>query len=219
MTKTRRRGVIIAAALIGGAVLTFGTVQAVRPDVGGLTAAPPPVSAAAESSCGLRGTQGVAAEGATAATWEAVGAYSLPVSETDGPGVRVPSGPWSCFARTPSGAVLAGLVISWRAAGAAENWQDVIRAQTLPGPGQDAALADGLGSPELVTVRGFDVAAYTEDRATIRYYLHTPAIDASCTEDLTWSEGDWRLVLGEDGSTSSGCSRGAPDTFTPWGPR
>jgi hypothetical protein len=114
--------------------------------------------------------------------------------------------------------VLAGLVISWRVEGVAENWQDVTREQTMPGPGQDAHLAKGIGEVDQVTVRGFAIAAYSEDHATIRYSVRTPKIDASCITDVQWYEGDWRLVLAGDGSSSSGCERGAPESFTPWGP-
>ncbi|MGI3785117.1 MAG: hypothetical protein ACRYG2_30530, partial [Janthinobacterium lividum] len=57
----------------------------------------PSAPAAVLSACGLPGTPGEDAPGAQAATWTLVGAYSLPVSATDGPGVRTPAGPWSCF--------------------------------------------------------------------------------------------------------------------------
>lgn len=171
-----------------------------------------------ESGCGLPGTTGDSTEGAARASWETVGAYSLPVSATDGPGRRIESGPWSCFTRTRSGAVLAGITISLRVNGVAENWQDVAREQTMPGAGQDALLSKPLPNAELVSIRGFDISGYSPDRATIRYYLHSPAADASCTTDVQWSNNDWRLVLSDDGSTSSGCTAGAPADFTPWGP-
>jgi len=62
------------------------------------------------------------------------------------------------------------------------------------------------------------VAAYSPDAATVRYRLQNNGDDYSCDMDVRWSDGDWRLVLGDDGSTASGCVRGVPDTFTPWGP-
>ena len=213
-------GAATAAVLVAGAV---AGVTLTRPDE--TTASPNPpaqtstvTTAAVESACGLPGTPGDGTEGANNATWEKAGIVSLPVSKTDGPGKRVPTGPWSCYTRTPSGAVLAGITIALRADGAAENWQDVLRQQTMPGPGQDAALNGPLANAEQVALRGYTVAGYSADRATIRYYLHTPASDASCTTEVQWSGGDWRLVLGDDGSTSSGCAQGAPVEFTPWGP-
>ncbi len=215
----RRRRLLIggAAAVVVAGVVIAGVTLA-SPD----TPAPPPVqpnaSTAVLSACGLPGSAGDGAPGATAATWTPVGAYSLPVSATDGPGVQTPAGPWSCFTHTPSGAVLAGITIGMRANGVAENWQDVVRAQTMPGPGQDALLARPLPDAEVVTIRGFAIAGYSDQRATIRYYLHSPSADANCTTEVQWSNDDWRLVLTDKGSTSSGCALGAPTDFTPWGP-
>lgn len=214
-----RRRLLIggAAAVVAAGVVVAGVTLAAPDDTPAADppAAPPGVPI---SACGLPGSTGDGAPGAVSATWTPVGAYSLPVSTTDGPGVRVDAGPWSCFSHTSSGAVLAGITIGLRAGGVAENWQDVVRTQTMPGPGQEALLAKPLGDAALVTVRGFVMAGYSDQRATIRYYLHTPEGDANCTTEVQWSDNDWRLVLGDNGSTSSGCEVGAPVDFTPWGP-
>lgn len=144
--------------------------------------------------------------------------WALPVSTTDGPGVQTEHGPWSCFTRTESGAVVAGYVISMRAGGLADDWQTVVREQTMPGPGQKVLLGTVPNFSSVTTPRGFDVAAYSADTATIRYRLSVNGGEYSCTTDLKWSDNDWRLLVGDDGSTSSGCERGVPDEFTPWGP-
>jgi hypothetical protein len=177
-------------------------------------------SSAVESACGLAGTPGDGTEGAQVAAWVDIGGgWLLPVSGTDGPGVQEPHGPWSCYTRTPSGAVLAGYVIPMRAE-LADDWQAVVRTQTMPGPGQTAKLAGQPSSAvEPVTLKGFRVVAYSDDRATIGYYLHTPQIEADCTANLAWSDGDWRIQLQDDGGTLSGCQPRVPETFTPWGPR
>lgn len=216
----RRRLLITGAAAVIVAGVVFAGVTLISPDAPAPSppAQPSAPTSAALSACGLPGSAGADAPGAVTATWTLVGAYSLPVSATDGPGVQVPAGPWSCFTHTPSGAVLAGITIGMRANGVAENWQDVARAQTMPGPGQDALLAKPLPDAEVVTVRGFSIAGYSDQRATIRYYLHSSSADASCTTDVQWSNDDWRLVLTDNGSTSSGCALGAPADFTPWGP-
>lgn len=156
-------------------------------------------------------------EGATAVTWTDVAGRPLPTSSTDGPGIRDPRGPWSCFTRTEAGAVLAGYVIAMRI-GLADDRAAVIREQTMPGPGQDVLLATVPNSSGITVPRGFDVAAYSEDRSTIRYRLSLNDSEYTCTTDVRWSDGDWRLVVGDDGSTSSGCVRGVPTEFTPWGP-
>ena len=214
----RRRTLAIVGS--AAAVVLVGTVLGVgltRPD----PAAPAPTTATSpatvESACGLSGTIGDSTAGATNVTWTEVAGRPLPTSTTDGPGVRDAKGPWSCYSRTRSGAVLAGYVIPLRI-GLADDRQAVIRQQTLPSPGQEVLLSSVPNSSEIVTARGFDVAAYSDDASTIRYRLSTANGEYTCTTDVRWSEGDWRLVVGEDGSTSSGCVRGVPDEFTPWGP-
>jgi hypothetical protein len=183
------------------------------------TPGPPPAAAPAraESACGLEGSADT--EGAKAATWQDIGGgWRLPVSATDGPGVRDPHGPWSCYARTQSGAIVAGYVIGMRAE-LADDWQAVVRAQTMPGAGQTAKLAGQPASaPQPVSMRGFRVVAYNDTHATVGYYLHTPSLEAGCTANLIWSNGDWRVQLQEDGSSLSGCTPGVPSSFTPWGP-
>lgn len=214
----RRRVLVVAGATAAAALVVAGGVAYSRPDAPsaapGAVPAPP---AAVESACGLTGTPEDSTQGAVAATWTNVAGWSLPTSATDGPGVRNDAGPWSCFARTESGAVLAGYVIAMRT-GLASDWQTVVREQTIPGPGQTVLLGSVPNSNAITTPRGFAVAAYDQSRATIRYRLSVNGGEFSCTTDVEWSAGDWRLVLGDDGSTSSGCVRGVPEDFTPWGP-
>ena len=213
----RRTAVVAGSAAV--ALALVGTVTGVAlTGAGSPTSEPapvPPPFASVESACGLEGSEGT--EGAISVTWTDVAGRPLPTSRTDGPGVQTERGPWSCYARTEAGAVLAGYVIAMRV-GLADDRAAVIREQTLPGPGQDVLLASVPNSSEVVTPRGFAVAAYSSEASTIRYRLSTAAGEYSCTTDVRWSDGDWRLVVGNDGSTSSGCERGAPDKFTPWGP-
>ena len=215
----RRRSVVIAgsAAALVVLVALAALVGLNRQDVP--TASSPPTAAqTAESQCGLSGTPGNEAVGASSATWTDVAGWALPTSTTDGPGVRTEKGPWSCYARTPSGAVLAAYVIAMRGGGLADDWKTVVREQTMPGPGQDVLLGSVPNFSSVTTPRGFVVAAYSPDRSTIRYGLDVNGGDYACTINVQWSDNDWRLVLGDDGSTSSGCTRGLPDEFTPWGP-
>jgi hypothetical protein len=217
---SRRKGLVVAA-IVAAAVLIAGGSYAVTRfsgiGAGDAERAPSAPAGTSDSSCGLVGTRGD--EVTVPARWENVAGYQLPVSTTDGPRLRDQAGAWSCFSHTRSGAVLAGYVIPMRAEGIASDWQAVVREQTMPGPGQKVKLqSTPTAGPEPVTIRGFNVAGYADDRATIAYYLHTPSLDASCTADLRWYKGDWRLELEEDGSTLSGCTPGIPAEFTPWGP-
>lgn len=179
----------------------------------GSTAATP----AAASKCGLTGTAGMPTS--VPARWENFAGWSLPISPTDGPGMRSPTGPWSCYTHTPTGAVLAGYVIAFRAEGVAENWKTVVREQTMPGAAQAVKLASTPTEvSQVVTPKGFTVAAYTDAAATISYYLHSEQLESSCTINVAWYEDDWRVQLQDDGSTASGCVQGVPASFVSWGP-
>jgi hypothetical protein len=214
----RRRTVVVAgcaaAVVLVGAVSVVGltrreeTIHVVAP----VSTAPATVA----SGCGLPGTpEGTG--GAVAATWTTVAGWPLPTSAADCPGRRSEHAGWSCYTHTLSGAVMAAYVIPIEV-GLADDRQAVIRQQTMPGPGQDVLLGSVANEQSVVTPRGFDVAAYSPQAATVRYRLSTVEGEFTCTTDVRWSDGDWRLVLGDDGSTSSGCVRGVPDEFTPWGP-
>ena len=208
---------LVAAGVATAALVTAGTVMALYGPARAPSVAPAPSAPATVeiSACGLPGTPGV--EGAASATWTVDADMTMPVSPTDGPGVRTQAGPWSCFAHTQSGAVLAGYVIAVRSTGA-QDWQAVVREQTMPGPGQAVLLGSVPNTGSIPAPKGFEVAAFDPSRATIRYRLSTAGGEFSCTTDVQWSAGDWRLVLLDDGSNSSGCTRGVPDAFTPWGP-
>ena len=217
----RRRTLVIAGS-VAAALALLGTLAIVGLSERDSPASRPPLATptttAAESACGLPGTTGDEATGAIKSTWTDVAGWALPTSATDGPGVRTEKGPWSCYTRTPSGAVLAAYVIAMRGGGLADDWKLVIQEQTMPGPGRDVLLGSVPNFSNVTTPRGFAVAAYSPDRSTIRYGLSVNGGDYACTINVQWSDDDWRLVLGDDGSTSSGCTRGLPDEFTPWGP-
>lgn len=221
MSKPRTRTLLIAAGAVAAAIVLVAVLVVVLGRGKSTTAdnQPAPTKPTTTApSCGLPGTPGPAVTGATNVRWDTQTGYPLPISATDGPAKRDPTGPWSCYARTPSGAVLAAYTIPIRVAGVASNWQAVARQQTMPGAGQDALIAAGLHETTSTTPRGFSVAAYSPDRATIADYEHTGQGDFTCTTDVRWYQGDWRIELQSDGSTSTGCSADVPANFTPWGP-
>lgn len=218
---TRRAWVTIGAAFVAVLVVAAVVVVVVTGRGNRTTAdnqAPPTKTTANPASCGLPATPAPAVTGATRARWVTDSAgFMLPVSATDGPAKRDPAGAWSCFTDTPSGAVLAAWTISLRVA-VAPNWQQVVKQQTIPGPGQTAMLAAGVQQVEVDTPRGFQVAAFSPERATITFWIQSPQFAATCSNSVEWTGGDWRLVLENDGGTSPGCTREPPATFTPWGP-
>ncbi len=183
-----------------------------------------PVGSNYDSACGLTGgTTTVPADTPPGVDWQNEGGFYFPVSKTAGPGRRTTNGPWSCFGRTPTGAVLAAYTISVRLS-VAQGFKAIATTQTVPGVGQEALLRQEQQrpSPGSVTVpRGFLVDSYTNDDATITFYLRQGTIDATCSMHVQWfggPTGDWLLRLETDGGTSSGCTQGAPSRYVPWGP-
>ena len=222
MSKPRTRvlfiaGGAVAVAIVLVVVLVAGLGRGNNTTADSQPAPTKPTTTA--PSCGLPGTPGLAVTGATNVRWDTQTGYPLPISATDGPARRDPTGPWSCFTDTPSGAVLAAYVIPIRVGGVAEHWQQVAREQTMPGAGQDALLAAGVqANSQQVTIRGFNVSAFSQAKATVAFYVHSSALDLTCSTNVRWYQGDWRVELQDDGSTSTGCSQQPPEHFTPWGP-
>jgi hypothetical protein len=159
--------------------------------------------------------------------WQNVDGAWLPVSTTAGPGRRSATGPWSCFARTPTGAVLAALTISTRM-GVATDFAGVVKAQTLPGPGQEVQLKKGQerhpANDQALPV-GFKVNSYDPAAATITFYVRQRGLTGRCSSTVQWvggAGGDWLLRLAPDGSSVSACERVPDDLagldFVAWGP-
>jgi len=114
----------------------------------------------------------------------------------------------SCFARTPTGAVLAAHDLSLRV-GLPSDIEGSVKAMTVPGPGQDRLISILLDRGVIESVQGFDglcrpvgfvVVDYTEDRATIEHAFTCPdGTLTAATSVVAWSDGDWNLVLTDDG--------------------
>lgn len=187
--------------------------------------APLPTDSAYNSACGLSGgTTTTPTTEFPDLTWEETGGWYFPISDTQGPGQRKPDGPWDCFAQTPSGAVLAAYTIPIRLDGIAEDWPAVLAQQTVPGVAQTAREGQGRAassSSAAAAPKGFVVDSYTNEAATISFYLATPTVEATCSARVEWSggdDGDWLLRLESDGSSYTGCIEGAPSRYVPWGP-
>ncbi len=183
-----------------------------------------PVGSNYDSACGLSGgTTTVPTDTPPGVEWQNVDGWYLPVSNSNGPGKRIPDGPWSCFSRTPTGAVIAAYTVAERV-GVAKDFKAVVTQQTVPGVGQSTLLAQGPKPPsaEGVTIPvGFLVDSYTNDDATVTLYVRQGAVSATCSLHVQWfggPKGDWLLRLETDGGTSSGCIQGAPNRYVKWGP-
>jgi len=179
-----------------------------------------------DSACGLKGgSTTVPTSAPTDLTWENVKGWYLPVSVSAGPGRPDGAGAWTCFAHTPTGAVLAAYSIPIRLAGVAPNYADVLDRQTVPGVGQNALRGQGapaISSASPVIPRGFVVDSYTDTDATVTLYLNNPSTGpATCAVNVQWfggATGDWRVRLESNGDSYSGCVQGAPSRYVSWGP-
>lgn len=142
-------------------------------------------------------------------TWEVFHGAVLPVSEDHGPAV-VEGAIARCYSHTPIGALIASVQIDYRTLVDPAGGVAVVRAQTVPGDGQDALLAalDERGRPgvaepgELCQIAGYRFITYTAAEAVI-------ATATDCGENLQltegrvqWREGDWQQVLEPDGSST-----------------
>ncbi|WP_459644194.1 hypothetical protein [Kineococcus sp. NUM-3379] len=204
-------------------------------DPGRATAAPAPAPpapsapapadtapAADPSTCGLpEGPQVLPRQAPQGVTWELLDGTAVPSApRTFGPG-RVTDGLRTCYAHSPTGAVLAAAGV-FATTGVPSLVGPMMRELTAAGPGRDAALrrlaAEGV-RPEPsgpgVQVTGFQVLAYTAAEATVDLafavregggrtgYVSWPAT-------LRWEDGDWKLVLDDAGEFTAGV-QGLPD--------
>ncbi|MEW1982433.1 hypothetical protein AB0333_16120 [Citricoccus sp. NPDC079358] len=114
----------------------------------------------------------------------------VPTSEKYGPSEQ-DGNLWSCFERSPTGAVFAGpnllAAMSQGEANAA-----------VPGPGRDEVMeqtASASSDYERPVVEGFRILAADMDSATINYWMTGEGATAAYGLDLVWDEtaGDWKL--------------------------
>jgi hypothetical protein len=227
--EVRRRPTVLAGALTLIATLgAAGWGVGHHDPLAGTTVAPGPttLTTAYNSACGLAGGNAATPAAAPTITWQNFGIASLPISTVYGPGRRSDAATWSCFARTPTGAVLAAWTIPFRTA-VAKDFSAVVRGQTLPGPGQNALLKQGQVAHSLtdrVEPLGFRILSYSPDLATVSFHVTQYGQDFRCAAQVQWTggaTGDWLLRLQPDGNTLSTCQRLKPaeaGQFVRWGP-
>ncbi len=212
-----RRPVVISAVIVA-AILLLGVAVALSnafsSDDNGAAGLPPAATAGPSASasastvsgsaCGLEGAEdsgSIAA--APPATWSLVGTTAAPAIEGVGPGVVDSDGYRSCYARTPTGALLAASNLV--AMGSQPTLQEKVnRGSVAPGPGRDSALAEpptSAGSTGVrVQIAGFRLLRYSGTSADVDVALRTSngAIGGQVF-NLVWSDGDWKVRLGDSG--------------------
>ena len=146
----------------------------------------------------------------------------LPYSATDGP-EYVNGGVARCYAHTPTGALLADQQIAIRYL-ISPDWQKVVAAQVVPGPGvkvysaERATVSSDAAPGTYCQIAGFAFLSYSPAQARIEAVSRCGANLQAVTSTVEWSGTDWRLVLQPNGSQSASATPIANLTgFVPWG--
>jgi hypothetical protein len=212
----------IASAVVVAAVVVLGLVLSLTNLLGGKTeptqtSAPSPSTTATASSsatpadasvCGLTPVEmtGTVSTEPTA-TWALVGTTAAPSIKGQGPGKIEDDGFRSCFARTPTGALLAAA--NYTALGSYAPVRKKFYEQAIvPGPGRDALLRKpipgaGQGGTR-VQIAGFRVLRYDGKVADIDIAFRTSnGAVGGMVLNLQWSGGDWKMRVADDGTELS----------------
>jgi hypothetical protein len=144
-----------------------------------------------------------------AVTWQFEGEMLVPLQAAAGPAATAANGVRSCFAHSPTGAVLAAMVLL----GQVQNPEvsvATLKTRVLAGPGRDAAIAAAKAEIQTppteagdVQFSGFKVLDYPPNatRTIIQVVanLNNKAYGA-LPITMQWSHGDWYAVLQDDGT-------------------
>ncbi|WP_156887615.1 hypothetical protein [Propionicicella superfundia] len=162
--------------------------------------------AAGGSVCGL---PGYVASGTVTSPpvvdWQYVGVTAAPHSATAGPGRVEPDGFRYCYAHTPEGAILATANLLAVTSDLVRFRERLVDRTLVPGPGAEV-VRKNTGSNQdqdtSVRVAGFRLLSYSADKATVDLVARIASQGAyvSFPFDLQWVEGDWRVVVRDDGS-------------------
>lgn len=233
---SRKRVGTIAAGIFVALIVVLGIVLAVMPhgDKAGEPALTAPQPAVSQGSRPVQSASptlpapskpletAIPSSPPKGVTWSLFQGVALPSSRTDGPS-RIEGPVYAGYSHTPTGALLAATQISVRGVISPDGgWKPVLEQQALPGPGRDA-LASKLsadsspsGSAQIV---GFHFVTYSSDVAVIQVAVRAPSGGmATGTTTVRWSEGDWKLEVQPDGSTSTSTQAlTSLYNFVPWG--
>lgn len=206
------------AAGVVGVIVALGLILTVAGLVGGgqqpapAVAAPSPAGDPQDPSvCGLTDVAlSGTVEQAPPAQWSLVGTIAAPTVDGQGPGVVDEDGFRSCFAHTPTGAVVAAANLA--ALGSYAPVRDRFNHEAIaPGPGRDVLLAEpsshGASDGARAQLVGFRLLRYTGDQADLDLAFRTNTGQLfGFTVFLGWAGGDWKVRLADDGSDLSSVS-------------
>ena len=144
---------------------------------------------------------------APAATWALVGTTAAPSIKGQGPGKVEEDGYRSCYARTPTGALLAAA--NYTALGSYGPLRKKFYEEaTVPGPGRDALLRKPItgagGGGARIQIAGFRVLRYDGKQADVDIAFRTSSgAVGGMVLNVAWSGGDWKIRVADDGSELS----------------
>ena len=165
------------------------------------------VPEAAKSVCGLKGYDTTnSLSGAPSATWDVVGTVPAPTdAKGAGPGKIDSSGFRSCYAHTAEGALFA--VANFAALGTDATMYSKMPALVVDGPGKTAIVKQlqsnsGASTSGLrAQIAGYKIDSYSADVSTVDLALnYSDGTLVSAPLKVQWEDGDWKVVLADDGS-------------------
>lgn len=142
-------------------------------------------------------------------TWQLLGTTYVPSVDGHGPGRIDDDGYRHCFARTPTGALLA--ITNYRAIPNLNSdalYEKFVRTGVAPGPGREAGL-EKLKQPnteppqEPITFQtiAFRILSYDGNSALVETVNQTSrGYKLAWATHLVWVEGDWKLLPSDDGN-------------------
>ena len=178
-------------------------------------AAPTPAESSADggaSWCGLTAVEmtGTLTE-APDSTWTRFGTVFVPAVDGHGPAVIDDDGYRHCYARTPTGALLA--MANYKVVPQLDSdalYEKFVRTGVAPGPGRDAGLeklkepepsSESAREPESFQTVAFRVLTYDGNSALVETVSQSSkGYKLAWAIHLVWVEGDWKLLVSDDGS-------------------
>jgi hypothetical protein len=160
--------------------------------------------------------QRIPREAPGAVSWQFETNMLIPLQAQGGPAVEDGKGLRSCFAHSPTGAVLAAMVTLGQIRNP-ELTEAVLRNRIAPGDGRNLALKAVRTSPtprntgQTSQFTGFKVIDYLPNRAIVSIAVRLDSQKvAGLPVTLLWMGNDWMLVLQSDGSFNGAV---APDVL------
>ncbi|MBG6240202.1 hypothetical protein IWX78_003197 [Mycetocola sp. CAN_C7] len=217
-TNPFRKKSFIAATIIVGVIVLAAIIVLVTSILGGSNVETPPASTPSSSPddspsaqpvedpsvCGLEGFETEnTLDSAPDTEWELVGTVAAPADPNGaGPGT-VENGFRSCYAHTAEGALFAA--VGYIAVSSDSRNTPRLYELLASGPVRDqleASPETGDPSATRLQVAGFKVNSYTSTEATIDAAWRVTSEGGglvSFPTVLRWENGDWKVVIGENG--------------------